>query len=94
MTPSAATTPVPPSPIPSGVDRFEPNDEFDQAALIVLNVKYDQLNFAMLTPSADGWDNDFFKVRVKPGMLVTCRTSDLSAGTDTNLILYDQYQIS
>ena len=94
VTPSAATTPVPPSPIPSGVDRFEPNDEFDQAALIVLNVKYDQLNFAMLTPSADGWDNDFFKVRVKPGMLVTCRTSDLSAGTDTNLILYDQYQIS
>ncbi|HZY45682.1 MAG TPA: hypothetical protein VFF70_13130, partial [Anaerolineae bacterium] len=36
------------------------------------------------------WDNDFFKVRVKPGMLITCKTSALSAGTDTNLILYDE----
>jgi murein DD-endopeptidase MepM/ murein hydrolase activator NlpD len=70
-------------------DRFEPNDDFDQATPIDLNVKYDQLNFAMLTPTAGSWDNDYFKVRVKPSMVVTCRTSDLSAGTDTNLILYD-----
>jgi hypothetical protein len=26
---------------------------------------------------------------VKPGMLITCHTLDLSPGTDTNLILYD-----
>jgi hypothetical protein len=39
--------------------------------------------------SDSSWDNDFFKARVKPGMLVTCRTLDLTPGTDTNLILYD-----
>lgn len=83
-------TPLPSPLLPTGVDRFEPNDDFEQATLIDANVKYDQLNFAMLTPSADGWDSDYFKVRVKPDMLITCRTSDLSAGTDTNLILYDK----
>ncbi|GEM_PF-1017345 len=90
VTPSAAvTTPAPSDPVPSSADRFEPNDDFDQATSIDLNVKYDRLNFAMLTPTAGSWDNDYFKVRVKPGMLVTCHTLDLSPGTDTNLILYD-----
>lgn len=76
----------------AGADRFEPNDNFDQATTIALNVKYDQLNFAMLNSSTPNWDNDFFKVRVKPGMLITCHTLDLSPGTDTNLILYDNSQ--
>lgn len=87
--PPSATPP--PSPLLSpGLDRFEPNNDFEQATPITVNVKYDRLNFAMLTPSADGWDSDYFKVPVKPGMSITCRTSDLSVGTDTNLILYDE----
>ena len=75
---------------PAGADRFEPNDNFEQATPIEANVKYDQLNFVMSTPTADGWDNDYFKVQVKPDILITCRTFDLSGGADTNLILYDE----
>ena len=72
------------------VDVFEPNNNFDQATTLGLNVKYDKLNFVQWDVNSSEWDNDFFKVRVKPGMLVTCRTLQLSPGTDTNLILYDQ----
>lgn len=82
-----------PSPTPyagaPNVDRFEPNNSFDTATTIGLNVKYDKLNFVQWDLTSDEWDNDYFKVRVKPGMLVTCRTLDLTPGTDTNLILYD-----
>jgi hypothetical protein len=91
-TPSPTRT-TGPSPTPySGApnsDRFEPNNNFDQATTIGLNVKYDSLNFVQWDVNSTEWDNDFFKVRVKPGMLVTCRTLDLAPGTDTNLILYD-----
>jgi len=73
------------TPVP-GQDAFEPNYDFDHAAGIGLNVKYTNLNFV---PTLGGTeDNDFFKVRVKRGMLVTCETLDLSPGTDTNMILY------
>jgi hypothetical protein len=71
------------------VDVFEPNNNFDQATTIGLNVKYDKLNFVQWDINSNEWDNDFFRVRVKPGMLVTCRTLQLTPGTDTNLILYD-----
>ena len=89
-TPTPTATPLPSPLMLPGADRFEPNDDFEQATPIDVNVKYDQLNFAMLTPSTNSWNSDYFKVRVKPGMVITCRTSDLSAGTDTNLILYDE----
>ncbi len=72
------------------VDQFEPNNDFDSATTIGLNVKYTGLNFVQWVYDPSTWDNDFFKVRVKPGMLVTCRTLDLTPGTDTNLILYDE----
>ena len=71
------------------VDAFEPNNNFDQATTIGLGVKYSNLNFVQWDVDSADWDNDFFKVRVKPGMLVTCHTLDLKPGTDTNLILYD-----
>jgi hypothetical protein len=94
-TPSPTRT-VGPSPTPyagaPNADRFEPNNNFDQATTIGLNVKYDKLNFVQWDVNSTDWDNDFFKVRVKPGMLVTCRTLDLTPGTDTNLILYDASQ--
>ena len=92
LTPAPTKT-VGPSPTPyagaQSVDRFEINNNFDLATTIGLNTKYDNLNFVQWDVNSDEWDNDFFKVRVKPGMLVTCRTLDLKPGTDTNLILYD-----
>jgi hypothetical protein len=91
-TPSPTRT-TGPSPTPyagaPNVDRFEINNNFDQATTIGLNVKYDNLNFVLWDVNSDEWDNDFLKVRVKPGMLITCRTLELKPGTDTNLILYD-----
>jgi hypothetical protein len=96
LTPSRTPTPtrtITPTPGPfacaTGSDKFEPNNDFDTATTIGLGVKYDGLNFVECVLSDGSWDNDFFKVRVKPGMLVTCSTLDLSPGTDTNLILYD-----
>jgi hypothetical protein len=95
--PTQTTTPSPtptitPTPAPFAcqdtADSFEPNNDFDTATTIGLGVKYDNLNFVQCVYDDGSWDNDFFKVRVKPGMLVTCKTSDLSPGTDTNLILW------
>lgn len=101
-TPSLTPTPTPTStptktitPTPSafacttGSDRFEPNNDYDTATTLGLGVKYSGLNFVECVQSGDSWDVDYFKARVKPGMLVTCRTLDLTPGTDTNLILYD-----
>lgn len=101
-TPTAMPTSTPlPSPLvtvnpfqspllPAGMDRFEPNNDFDQATVIGLNVKYDKLNFVQWDINSSEWDNDFFRVRAKPGISITCRTLDLTPVTDTNLILYDQ----
>lgn len=82
------TSPPPPGPtsIP-GADRFEPNYDFEHAAVIATNVDYANLNFV---PWADGSvDNDFYRIWVKPGLLYTCETFDLGPGVDTNMILYD-----
>jgi hypothetical protein len=96
VTPSRTPSPTRttgPTPTPYGgapyVDQFEINNNFDQATTIGLNAKYDNLNFVQWDVNSEEWDNDFLKVRVKPGMLVTCRTLNLKPGTDTNLILYD-----
>jgi hypothetical protein len=91
-TPTTTATPTPgpgtptDTPVP-GLDAFEPNWDFDHAAGIGLNVKYTNINFVPLP--GQSVNNDYFKIRVKTGMLVTCETLDLSAGTDTNMILYD-----
>lgn len=97
--PTASPTPTPApadgSATKTGADRFEPNDDFGEATPIDLGVEYDQLNFAQLDSAIAGdssWDNDFFKVQVKARQPVTCRTFNLSAGADTNLILYDEYR--
>jgi hypothetical protein len=90
VTPTRTPTGTPaPFACTTGADKFEPNDSLDTATTVGLGVKYDNLNFVQCIQDNGTWDNDFFKVRVKPGMLVTCRTLDLSPGTDTNLILYD-----
>ncbi|HKZ84495.1 MAG TPA: hypothetical protein VJ793_12640 [Anaerolineae bacterium] len=84
------TTTVPPTETPTpGADRYEPNNNFDEATLVALGGKYN-LNFALSAGSApDALDIDYFKVYVKPGLPVTCETLDLAPGVDTYLILYD-----
>jgi hypothetical protein len=96
VTPSRTPSPtgtIGPTPTPyagaPNSDQFEPNNSFDTATTIGLSSKYSNLNFVQWDVKSRDWDNDFFRVRVKPGMLVTCRTLDLQPGTDTNLILYD-----
>jgi hypothetical protein len=88
-TPAPTSTPTPlPTATPAGTpDAFEPNYDFEHATLIGLGAKYASLNFVPVVPGTE--DNDFFKLWVKPGMVVTCETMDLTPGTDTNMIIYD-----
>ncbi len=89
-TPTATPGPGTPTPLPTlrpGFDQFEPNYNFDTAAVIAPGVSY-RLNFIPYGhPPGD--DNDFFKLWVKPGLVFTCETFDLDPGVDTNMILYD-----
>lgn len=83
--------PIPPTPFPAGADRFEYNGDFERASLVAPGVKADQLNFVPFQPpSPDTVDNDFYRLPVKQGIPYTCETLDLSAGTDTNLIVYNE----
>ncbi len=97
-TPAPTSTPLPtptprPTPTPlessrgGGTDRFEPNFDFEHAAVIEIGARYD-LNFTPCPGESE--DNDFFKLWVKPGMIVTCETFDLGPGVDTNVIIYDE----
>ena len=88
--PTVTRSPTPVTTALPGADRFEPNYDFDHAGLLALNVKYTGLNFvpsALADPYSR--DDDWFRVCVKPGLLVTCETLELGPGVDTNLILYD-----
>jgi hypothetical protein len=95
-TPTKTTTPTKtqtgtPAPFAcaTGVDALEPNDSFDTASTLGLGDKKTGLNFVECVSSEDGWDNDYFRIHIKSGMLLQCQTSDPAPGTDTNLILYD-----
>lgn len=76
---------VPPPPGPSGWDEYEPNDTFETATTIAPGMTYN-LNFI---PYGE-WsvDNDFFRIRIKPGLRLTCQTSDLDPGVDPNMIFF------
>jgi len=86
---TATATPRPASPNPDA-DRCDKtelgNHDFDHACVISADVA-EQFNF--VPPPFGGTDNDFFKIWVKPGLLYDCSTSNLSAGVDPNMILYD-----
>lgn len=83
-----------PTPYPSGADRFEYNGDFDSAGLIAPGVKEANLNFVPFQPpSPDTVDNDFFRLPVKQGVYYTCETLDLTGGTDTNMIVYNQDRV-
>ncbi len=86
---SATATPQPATANPNA-DRCDKtelgNYDFDNACVISADVSED---FNFVPPPYGGVDNDFFKIWVKPGLLFECGTSDLSAGVDPNMILYD-----
>jgi len=89
IAPLTSTVTPAPTAFPAGVDKFEPNNDFDHATLIAPGVKVDGLNFVPYQPpSADTPDYDYFRVPIKQGLYYTCETLDLSAGTDTTMVVF------
>jgi len=85
-TPTAvAPTNTPRATFPSGYDAYEPNYNFDIATTIAAGLNYN-LNFVPWGGAAV--DNDFFKIRVKPGLQLTCETSNLDPGVDPRMAFY------
>ncbi|MGD8584017.1 MAG: Calx-beta domain-containing protein, partial [Chloroflexota bacterium] len=87
--PTATPTGLPTSTRVPGADVCEYNGDFNSACLTGAGTTLD-LNFVPIW--GEGPDNDFFRLWVKPGIMYTCRTFDLSSVNDTNMILYDQNQ--
>jgi len=83
------STPLPTRTLVPGTDICEYNGDFDSACLIGAGETYD-MNFVPF--SGEGIDNDFYRIWIKPGLLYTCETFNLSSVNDTNMILYDQNQ--
>lgn len=67
-------------------DNFEDNGNFDIATLLEANLT---ISADFVPPIPPGPDNDFYRLWVKPGLLVTCETTELSGVNDTNMIIYD-----
>lgn len=89
---AATATPNPATANPNA-DRCDKSElgnyDFDHACVISADVS-EEFNF--VPPPYGGTDNDFFKIWVKPGLNFECGTSNLSAGVDPNMILYDHNQ--
>jgi Calx-beta domain/Bacterial pre-peptidase C-terminal domain len=66
------------------VDVCEDNNSLDLACLIGAGEVKNGMNF--IPPQGTGTDNDFYVMPVKPGVLYTCETQNLSAANDTNMI--------
>jgi len=66
-------------------DSCEDNLDFDHACIIAPNSPK-KFNFV---PPYGGVDNDFFKLWIKPGYNYECSTSDLDAGVDPNMIVFN-----
>lgn len=89
-TPTKTSTPSTPTTTaratwPSGYDSYEPNYNFDIATTIAPGLNYN-LNFMPWGGAAV--DNDYFKIRVKPGLQLTCETSNLDPGVDPRMVFY------
>ncbi len=85
-TPTSASPSATPKPTwPSGFDPYEPNYNFELATTIASGLTYN-LNFMPWGGAAV--DNDFFKIRVKPGLQLTCETSNLTPGVDPRMVFY------
>ncbi len=72
------------SPTRTGADTCEPNDRLDITCLFGDNQSQ---AFNFVPPFNEGPDQDFYRIWVKPGVTVTCETNQLSAVTDTNMIM-------
>ena len=83
--PGPTATPSPDATWMSGFDQYEPNFSFDLATTIAPGINY-RMNFVPWG-GADV-DNDFLKIRVKPGLQLTCETSDLDPGVDPRMVFY------
>jgi hypothetical protein len=84
--PDTTVTPSPDATWMSGFDQYEPNFSFELATTIAPGISY-RMNFVPWG-GAD-YDNDFLKVRVKPGLQLTCETSDLDPGVDPRMAFYN-----
>ena len=81
--PPESPTPTPtPSPLPTCADTLEPNDQPEQAAILLLNQPLTELTLASLA------DRDYFQLWVKPGRSYELSTAT-SQGVDTRLRLLD-----
>lgn len=69
-----------------GSDACEPNGTIDRACLFGDN-QSQQFNF--VPPFREGPDQDWYKIWIKPGVTITCETTELSSVTDTNIIFLD-----
>ncbi|HOU15430.1 MAG TPA: hypothetical protein PKZ84_20170 [Anaerolineae bacterium] len=86
QTPTSQSPTVTPKPTwPGGFDAYEPNYNFNLATTIASGLTYD-LNF--MPWGGATVDNDYFKIRVKPGLQLTCQTSDLDPGVDPRMVFY------
>ena len=70
------------------LDDCEPNNDLGTACLIGPGEVKNGMNF--IPPEGTGTDNDFYTMPIKPGILYTCQTQNLSAENDTNIIFLDQ----
>ncbi|MBN2394257.1 MAG: hypothetical protein JXR84_26225 [Anaerolineae bacterium] len=85
-TPTPSTATVTPKPTwPSGYDTYEPNYNFALATTIASGLTYN-CNFVPWGGATA--DNDYFKIRVKPGLQLTCATSNLDPGVDPRMAFY------
>lgn len=83
--PTATSAPAEQPTWMAGFDQYEPNFNFNIATTIASGLTYD-MNFI---PWGGGdVDNDFLKIRVKPGLQLTCETSDLDPGVDPRVAIY------
>jgi hypothetical protein len=83
---------IPPTATPSPtrvgqIDVCEWNNDVGTACLIGPGEIKNGMNF--IPPEGTGTDNDFYVMPIKPGILYTCETLNLSAANDTNIIFLD-----
>jgi hypothetical protein len=83
---------IPPTGTPTAtrigqLDVCEPNNSLDTGCLIGAGEVKNGMNF--IPPEGTDTDNDFYFMPVKPGVLYTCETLNLSAANDTNIIFLD-----
>ncbi|MFN2138822.1 MAG: Calx-beta domain-containing protein [Candidatus Promineifilaceae bacterium] len=83
---------IPPTATPTSTrvgqpDICEPNNSLNEACLIGPGEVRNGMNF--IPYQGAGTDNDFYFMPVKPGILYTCETQNLSAANDTNIIFLD-----